>query len=153
MTIDKPWVRGDLPWLRSGPLFRVRTDAWPHLDAYITGKGYRRFELDGRRMTSRQDAHAELARAFAFPEWCGKNWDAFNDCFGDFVEQHDGQLLAIVWRNIDAAATAAPVTTAEVGWALVEARQGYMPTLAEGTTSRVAIDLFVIGDGEDFDAP
>jgi hypothetical protein len=33
-------------------------------------------------MTARQQAHFELQDALGFPDWCGSNWDAFNDCFG-----------------------------------------------------------------------
>jgi len=35
--------------------------------------------LDGRTMTSRNDAHDALARALCFPEYYGKNLDALWD--------------------------------------------------------------------------
>lgn len=35
--------------------------------------------IDGRRMTTRADAHAELARALDFPDWYGGNLDALWD--------------------------------------------------------------------------
>lgn len=44
------------------------------------------------------------ASGFGFPEWCGHNWDAFDDCFGDYVEEHDGANVAVIWRHLDAAA-------------------------------------------------
>ena len=133
--------------------WRVHDDAWPALDAFLNRWNYRRLELDGRFMTSRAGAHAQLHAAFGFPDWCGKNWDAFNDCFGDFVEENDGALLAVVWRHIDFAARAAPATTAEVGWALLDCVFGYRPSLAPGTQWSVNMDVFVIGSGPDFDQP
>ena len=75
-------------------------------------------ELDGRNMISRTQAHLELHAALGFPDWCGKNWDAFDDCFGGYVIENNGALIAVLWRHIDVAARSAPATTAEVGWAL-----------------------------------
>jgi len=148
---ERPWVRGELPWLGSGPLFRVHSDSLGELDAFLDRFGYERVELDGRRMTSRLDAHAELARAFDFPDYYGKNWDAFNDCMRDVVHDHDGTRFAVLWRHVEAAASAAPATTVEVGWALLETASGAMPTLRDDDPSRIALDVFCIGDGADFD--
>ena len=39
--------------------------------------------IDGRRMTTRADAHAELARALDFPDWYGANLDALYDVLTD----------------------------------------------------------------------
>lgn len=146
-------VRGELPWIRSGPLFRVSTDAFAELTSMLSRRSFRLIEVDGSNMTSRRRAHAELASAFQFPDYYGHNWDAFNDCMGDFVEEHDGERVAVVWHNIAAAAAVAPATVAEVGWALLETKAGYMPSLAPGTTWRVQLEVFVIGVGDDFDRP
>jgi hypothetical protein len=59
-------------------MFRVATDALPLLQAMLTRNDFRVVELDGERMTSRAGAHAELASAFAFPDYYGNNWDAFS---------------------------------------------------------------------------
>jgi RNAse (barnase) inhibitor barstar len=146
-------VRGDLTWLRSGPLHRVHTSAVPELDVFLEAKTYLRVDLDGSRMTTRVEAHAELKRAFDFPEWCGPNWDAFNDCFGGYVQDHSGQLVAVVWTDVDAAARQAPATVAEVGWALLECATGRMPSLAPSVDWRIDLDVFAIGAGPDFDRP
>ena len=88
--------------------------------------------------------------AFGFPEWCGHNWDAFNDCFGDYVEENNGALIAVVWRDIAVAAREAPATAVEVGWGLLDCTFGNTPSLAPGTDWSVNMDIFVIGDGSDF---
>jgi RNAse (barnase) inhibitor barstar len=144
-------VRRELPWLRSGPLFRVDVAAVPRLSEFLDRFGYRRVELDGARMTSRSAAHDEIARAFGFGDHYGKNWDAFQDCFGDFLAEHAAGPLAILWHDLAAASAAAPATTAEVAWALLEAQLGVTPT-GEGSGSG-AVDLFVLGSGADFDGP
>ena len=140
MDARRPSAREELPWLRSGPLLRVHGSALEQLDGFLTRHSYRRFELDGRAMTSRSTAHSELARGLAFPDYYGKSWDAFDECFGDFVEQQAGCLTAIVWHDVDIAARLAPATTAEVGWALLDERAG-------GPV------VFGTGDTDDFDRP
>ena len=152
MKRAEPWVHGELPWL-SGPLYRVKSDAWTMVDDFLRRWNYRRVELDGRAMTSQFQAHDELHTAFGFPEWCGHNWDAFNDCFGDYVEEHDGERIAVVWRHIEVAARAAPATTAEVGWGLLDCHFGRTPTLSPGTQWSAKLDIFVVGDGPDFNGP
>lgn len=46
------------------------------------------------RIVSREVLHAELARVFFFPDYYGRNWDAFDECIDDidqpaFVEVLD----------------------------------------------------------------
>lgn len=153
MAPDRPHVRGSLPWLRSGPLHRIATEALPDLEDFLARHDFEVTRLDGRRMTSRDGAHEELHRAFEFPDWCGNNWDAFNDCFGHFVVDHDGRRVAVIWEHLDVASAAAPASVAEVGWALLECRFGEMPTLPPSNPAAIALEIFAVGDGPDFDAP
>ena len=147
-----PWVHRELPWL-SGPLYRVHNEAWSVVDEFLRRRNYQQVGLDGRAMTSNFEAHTALHSAFGFPDWCGHNWDAFNDCFGDYVEENDGALIAVVWRDIEVAVRTAPATTAEVGWGLLDCMFGHVPTLAPGTKWSVTMDIFVLGDGPDFERP
>ncbi len=153
MSADRPWVRGELRWLRSGPLYRVHRSALADLHAFLDRFSYLRLDLDGRAMTSRHAAHAELARVFRFPDYYGKNWDAFNDCFGEFVADHSGELVAVVWDHIRVAASAAPATAAEVGWALLDAALGWTAPPGDRAGGYIAMDVFTVGDGDDFDRP
>ena len=54
--------------------------------------------IDGARMTSREAAHAELARALAFPEYYGANldalWDLVSTMAADAVLVNASAMLA-----------------------------------------------------------
>jgi RNAse (barnase) inhibitor barstar len=131
----------------------VTPEALTTVRSMLSQHDFRVVELDGAKMTSRARAHAELARAFDFPDYYGKNWDAFNDCFGDYVEEHDGERIAVLWHRVAECAAAAPVTAIEVGWALVESSFGAMPTLAPGTRWSLQLAVFAVGVGDEFDRP
>lgn len=150
---ERPHVRSALPWLRSGPLWRVRSTATHELDDFLTTAGYQRYDLDGAAMTSRAAAHAELARVFRFPDWYGGSWDAFHDCWYGFANEHAEALVAVVWHLDPAAAAAAPATHAEVGWALLECATAHWPTPEPVPPTTMRLDLFAVGSGADVDAP
>ncbi len=48
--------------------------------------------LDGKRMTGRAQAHAELKDKLALPDYYGGNLDALNDCLG---ERRERELIVI----------------------------------------------------------
>jgi Barstar (barnase inhibitor) len=75
MPSERPWVRGELPWIKSGPLYRIRADALPELSRFLDRWSYRRIELDGSVMTWRREAHDVLKAAFGSPDYYGRNWD------------------------------------------------------------------------------
>ncbi|MCA0290790.1 MAG: barstar family protein [Actinobacteria bacterium] len=153
MTPARPHVRGELSWITSGPAYCVEVSALEVLEEFLDAHGYTVVALDGEQMTTRATTFDELRRAFALAPWCGDNWDAVNDCLGEFVHAHDGQLVAIVWCNQDVAAANAPATSAEVGWALLEVVLGRMPSLGPNCPWRIHADLFLTGQGEDYDRP
>lgn len=142
-----------MPWLRSGPLYRVHAEALPILERFLAGYGYWRIELDGARMTSREEAHSEIARAFGFPEYYGGNWDAFADCFCDSVAAQGDAPVAVVWWGAETMAATAPATLAEVGWAMLAGALD--PSLGRESAEMhdAMIDVFMIGNGSDFDRP
>jgi hypothetical protein len=123
------------------------------LQAFLTRWDYRIIELDGRRMTSRVDAHAELARAFGFPEPHGSSWDSWNDHFNDFVFDNDGLLHAVLWTEIETTARLAPATTAEVGWALLVASWDNRPGASPTQSASLPMEIFALATGTDFNRP
>lgn len=149
-AVRRPWVRGELPWLRSGPLFGVEVAAEPDLIAFLDRFGYRRVDLDGRLMTSRAGVHQVLARAFDFPASYGANWDAFDDYVNEYLGERTDHPVGVVWRDFDVAAQHAPVPVAEAAWALIEL---HLSHVRPDRTAAATVDVFVLGRGEEYDQP
>lgn len=153
MTIRTVHVRGQLPWLRSGPLHRVHTSAAPVVAEMLAREAFTVVELDGRMMTSVQQAHRELARGFGFPDYYGSNWDAFNDCLWDFAEEHNGGRVAVTWSHVETAAASSPLAAIEVGWALLDSALGWTRAIPAEGSPTMQMEIFAVGEGDDFDRP
>jgi RNAse (barnase) inhibitor barstar len=61
--------------------------------------------VDGAHMTTKNETFAEFSAILGFPAYFGENWDAFEECLGDYLPDyeevpvpvlisHAGQLLA-----------------------------------------------------------
>lgn len=51
------------------------------------------YTIELNRIASREVLHAELARAFSFPDYYGRNWDAFDECIDDIEQPASIELL------------------------------------------------------------
>ena len=54
------------------------------------------FQLDGTKMTTRDDAHAHIAAVLKFPAYYGKNLDALADCLYEIPK--DSCIVFIDWK-------------------------------------------------------
>ncbi len=99
------------PWLDRGYLHAVHESALEHLRTKLRELGFELTELDGTAMEAGRDAFfADLQLAFGFPDYFGRNWNAFNDSIGDLQPP---ARLAIIWRASDEAARANPALLGE----------------------------------------
>ena len=62
------------------------------------------FELSARAWDNEERVFDELARAFSFPDYFGRNWDAASDCMSD-VRDRRPRFLAVL-RGIPASSDA-----------------------------------------------
>ncbi|MBO5149095.1 MAG: barstar family protein [Anaerotignum sp.] len=62
-----------------------------------------KYILDGKKMVSREEAHAYLKDTFGFPDYYGKNLDALHDCQTEQKDveievQHEEEMLAALGK-------------------------------------------------------
>ena len=53
----------------------------------------KRIKLDGKKMTSRTQAHEYIAKKLKFPDYYGKNLDALADCLSEIGTQTQIKLI------------------------------------------------------------
>jgi RNAse (barnase) inhibitor barstar len=68
--------------------------------AWLRRQGYTMDEFDCTKWHAEADFHTEVAVRLAFPDYYGRNLDAFNDCVGE-IEVPDSGGRAIVLRRYD----------------------------------------------------
>jgi RNAse (barnase) inhibitor barstar len=102
MASDFVWMRREFPWLRPGFVHAVHSDGLSRFRRQLRDLKFELFEMLGSPQRSVFD---QLADAFAFPEYYGGNWDAFNDCIGDIEPPPRSALL---WHAPDLHAGADP---------------------------------------------
>ena len=107
--VEFVWLQQELPWVGRGFIHRLPQDA----DAGVSDLerlGFRVFRLDGTKIKDRETFHRQVAEAFAFPDYYGRNWDAFNECFGEMdMPPH----VAVVWTDAHRLAAGDLKTVAE----------------------------------------
>ncbi|MBQ8163782.1 MAG: barstar family protein [Clostridia bacterium] len=55
-----------------------------------------KYIIDFTMVSSWRDIHTILAREFDFPDYYGRNWDAFWDCITDLILSSDGLNIEII---------------------------------------------------------
>jgi RNAse (barnase) inhibitor barstar len=102
-------LQSELPWVGRGFIHPLPRDAAAGV-ADLEALGFRVVRFDGATITDRESFHREVADAFGFPDYYGRNWDAFDECFGELeMTPH----LAVVWTDADRLAANDLTTFAE----------------------------------------
>jgi RNAse (barnase) inhibitor barstar len=77
--------------------------------------------VDGAHMTTKNETFAEFSAILGFPAYFGENWDAFEECLGDFLA--------------DAGEMSVPLLVSHAGTLLTDAPDQDFVTLDEVLTS------------------
>lgn len=102
------WQQLDLRMLQNGPIsMYFRTTVLTEDLAWFSANGYRIDRLDCSRWGTESVAHDDLCRVLSFPEYYGRNLNAFKDCLGE-IEVPDEGGRVLVFERFDAAVTAMP---------------------------------------------
>lgn len=100
-VFDDPWVEDALDWdiLRNGPIaLYFRRVTLEEDVAWFRGRGYEVFSFDCSQWSDEAAFHKAAATTLRFPEYYGRNLDAFNDCLGDLKIENQGGALIVMSR-------------------------------------------------------
>lgn len=149
---DSVWMRQAVPWLGRGFIHCVHEEATAALREDLDRLGFTEVTLDGARMTDAESFHAEAMRAFRFPDYYGRNWDAFDECFGEIEFTHP---TALTWTSADRLAAADLKTFAEAIAVFRSFRDKFAKRDADSVevAQPVQIELFLTGHGAAFRRP
>jgi len=89
-----------LPGLRGRSIHVVETAQAAEVVQKLKGAGFSLHMINGERAKDKLTFLAAAAEAFEFPARFSNNWDAFIDCFADFLETVR-MPAAIVWTRAD----------------------------------------------------
>lgn len=100
------WQRLDFRLLQDGPVaMYFRAGVLEADTSWLAAHGYRIDPLDCRGWTTEAAAHATLVSALEFPDYYGRNLDAFNDCLSELhVPDEAGRVLVLTRYDVPAAA-------------------------------------------------
>ena len=133
------WIRHEFPWLGDGFIHAVHVDAADDFVRRLRGFDFEIFEMG----LSAMSIFDQLADAYTFPDYSGRNWAAVNDSLGDV---NPPARSALVWRGADSAAADDPKTFAEACCTLLPVFDSWS---ADG---RQAV-LVLVGQGPGFRHP
>ncbi len=96
------WQRLDLGLLKNGPVhLYYRPSILDEDVGWLRGRGYVVDDFDCSAWTSLGVMHEDLARRLEFPDYYGRNLNAFNDCLSDLPVPEEGGRV-FVFRRYDA---------------------------------------------------
>ncbi len=135
--------KDELATLGEGPIYFLETDAQDKVIAKLLDTGWRIVHVEGSAVESEASFFSEVARVCEFPSYFGKNWNAFNDCWSDYVEgqvRPDARPMAVVWTNARIALNAHSPTLLQAVHSFV----GY-PTNDPRAAGEVPVIVLIIG--------
>jgi RNAse (barnase) inhibitor barstar len=137
-------LRKALPWIRGVRVHAAAAGREAEVRAVLEAEGFVQGVLEGSRIQSDASFFQEAARALAFPEYFGHNWDAFNDCLGDVVFG-PAERIAVLWRDADQSLAADAQT-------VLDATSAFEAVGSPGSEDEdpAQLEIFLFGTGPGF---
>lgn len=89
----------DVRTLSNGPIVKYfNLDLWDRHLAWFEEKGYKRYRFDASEWQNIENFYSDTHQEFEFPNYFGRNWDAFFDCITDI---DFGERVLITVTNFD----------------------------------------------------
>jgi len=131
--------------LPASPIWALESGAEAVAVKALRERGFQIHFLEGSRITSEGTFFREAARCFDFPDYAGLNWDAFNECLGEFLEE-EPPLVAVIWRDSSESALRHLPTFVAAVHLLLTASQA----VRDETVAVTQLSVFLMGEGGGF---
>ena len=128
-------------------VFFINKSSRGHLLNTLSNLGFKIYVLDGEKINSELDFFNEIAKIFEFPNYFGKNWDAFYDCLGDF-DGNGNPAIALIWDNTTSTINNSLYVFVRCLTELVALPENYRRDPDPEGVSQ--FEVFFIGDGDEF---
>ncbi len=107
-TDASEWQRLDFRLFQNGPVvLYFCLEVLDEDTAWLRREGYKLNEFDCSTWRTESDFHVDIVARLSFPDYYGRNLDAFNDCI-DEIDVPDSGGRAIVLRKYDSFARREP---------------------------------------------
>jgi RNAse (barnase) inhibitor barstar len=139
----------ELPGLRGQRLHVTDSGHEERIASVLRATGFDLRALDGYRIRDEPGFFEEAERGLRLPSHFGRNWDALNDCLGDW---HDGEerRIAILWRGADRSLARDAQTVFRAVLAFEAAAMS--PPAASGDAAPLQLEVFLLGGAPGFRA-
>jgi RNAse (barnase) inhibitor barstar len=136
----------ELPGLRGQRLHIVESSGEVEVASALRAAGFDLRVLEGSRIRDEESFFGEAAVGLRLPSYFGRNWDALDDCLGDW---HDGdeRRIAILWRDADRSLACDAQTVFRAALAF-DAAAVSPPAESEQTT--LQLEVFLFGEAQGF---
>lgn len=91
------WERLDYQLLQCGAVTLYHSEAFLHEDCdWLKKHNYKVRGMDASTWRTEENFHEDVKRVLSFPDYYGKNLNAFNDCLGDLEISREGGFVIVM---------------------------------------------------------
>ena len=137
-----------ITWVGQPNIYLVDQDSGKDLYGALSSLGFKIFNIEGTSINSEENFFSEISKVLKFPDYFGKNWDAFHDCFGDFVSIEKGPV-ALIWRDATSTLKNSLKTFLKIAYEVLSGIAD-VRSYQDVDIEPVQVELFILGKGKDF---